>query len=178
MPANTRAFPNQLDRDIVKRFFDEYVDYGAEVDTLAKFVQQVGKGKGDHITKSFLSGLGSFNLTNQGGKVTYDQPVEGDKKSVYYDKWTLGFQMTEEMQDDSLDDNFDQMPTQLAKNAKYKKDSAWFDLLNSGFATHKTADDQYLFHATGHTTLKSNSTIVTRPATDVALGTSGLQAAF
>ena len=178
MPSNTKQFPNQTDRDIVKRFFDDFKDYPAEVTSIAKFQSEVGKGKGDHYTESVLSGLGSYNLTAEGQPVTYDQPVEGDKKTVYFQKWTLAFQITEEMLDDSLDDNFDRMPSKLAKNGNYKKDSAWFDLLNSGFATHTANDGQYIFHATAHTTLKSLSTQATRPATDAALSETSLQAAF
>ena len=178
MPANTRMFPNQLDRDIVRRFFDDYVENPAESTSLAKFQSEVGKGRGDHITESFLSPLGAFNLTTEGQPFTYDQPVEGDKKTVYYEKWTLGWAITEEMMDDSLDDNFDRMPSKLSKSANYKKDSAWFDLLNNGFATHKAADGQYLFHATGHTTLKGLNTQATRPGTDAALSETSLQAAF
>lgn len=179
MPTNSKAFPNQLDRDIVKRHFDEYVDHPAEYTMLAKIdSKMVGKGKGDHVTESFLSPLGSFNLTNEGQGVTYDSPVEGDKKTSYFQKWTLGFQITEEAIDDSLDNNFDVLPTKLAKSAKYKQDASWFDLLNRGFATHKTADGQYLFHATGHTTLKGLNTQATRPSSDASLSATSLQAAF
>jgi len=157
-------------------FWDQYVDYPADYSKIAKIVQFTGNGMGNHITKAELSPLGALQEINEGGAISFDNPVEGHKKTVYFTKYGLGFQITEEMLADDLHQNYRNMPQKLAKSARYKVEALFWDLFNSGFATHTSADGQYIFD-TDHTTLKTGTTISNDP-TAASLSETTLQAAF
>ena len=176
--VNTKIFPNHLDRDFQRIFFDAYREYPAEFTKIAKIESQVGKG-GDHITEGELSGLGSFVEIPQGHAVSFDEPVEGHKKTLHFDKFGLGCQVTEEMYEDDLTGNFARLPTKLAKSGRMKNDLDYFAQFNGAFATYYSWDDQYICD-TDHKTLKSAETICNdgSSGTGVSLSETGLQGAF
>lgn len=173
--ANTKAFPKQLDKDINKIFFDSYTQYEPEYTKIAKIEKAPA---GNHYTEAELSGLGAFRPIGEGEGISFDLPVEGHEKTVYYDKFGLGFQVTEEMRDDELFGKIKQMPEKLAKSGRYKFETAFFDLFNNGFATtYHTAWDAKAIFTTDHTTLKSGTTINNDP-TAASLSETSLQALF
>lgn len=172
--TNTTAFGYHLDRDVNDIFFDGYTNAPVEYDKVAKVVTAPA---GNHYTEAELSPLGDLREIPEGTGIQFDFPVEGHKKTIYYTKYGLGFQITEEMYKDDLQGNFKQMPSKLAKSAAIKQDVEFFDLFNNGFATHQSWDSNYIFH-TGHTTLKSGDTIANEPSTASSLSETSLQAAF
>ena len=172
--ANTNIFGNHLDKDINRIFFDEYNGLSTEYDKIFK-VEDAPPG--NHYTEAELTPLGSLRTINQGGGVTFDDPVEGHKKTVYYTKYGLGFQITQEMIKDDLTGNFKRMPMKLAKSARDKIEVEAFDLFNNGFsATYHTCWDAGAIF-TSHTTLKSGDTIDNDP-TASSLTETTLMAAF
>jgi phage major head subunit gpT-like protein len=172
--TNTQIFGNHLDKDVDDIFFDEYTNAPTEYDKVAK-IQSAPAG--NHYTESELSPLGELREIPEGTGVQFDLPEEGHKKTIYYTKYGLGFQITEEMMKDDLFGNFKRMPSKLAKSASIKPDLEFWDLFNNGFATHQSWDSNYIFH-TGHTTLKSGDTIGNEPSTASSLSDTTLQAAF
>lgn len=178
--SNTKVFGNHLDGDVNKMFFDGYKQYPGEHTKLAKFQYETGNGKGDHYREGALSPLGAVGVIPQGNPVTFDDPVEGNVKRSEYVKYGLGFQITEEMMEDDLHQNFRGMPAKLSKSMGFKKDSEYFYLFNQAFsATYKTDwTGNALCNASGRTTLKSGDGIENRPDTDAALSETSLQAAL
>jgi len=173
MITNTKIFGNNLDRDISKIFFDDYRDYPSEHDKVAKISPAPA---GNDYTESELSPLGDLKTVLEGQGVEFDIPAQGNKKTRYYTKYGLGFQITEEMYKDDLHQQFMKMPSKLAKSAAQKKETVFWDLFNRGFSTHLAWDGQYIFD-TDHVTLKSGDTI-SNDGTAAALSETSLQAAF
>lgn len=183
MISNTKLFGNHLDRDVNRIFFDEYTDYPSQFDRIAK-VQNAPPG--NHYTESELSPLGALREITEGDGVTFDYPIEGHKKTIYYSKFGLGFQITEEMMDDDLTSNFRNMPNKLAKSAAIKREVEFWDLFNSGFTDggeHTAWDGEPIFANSndaeeGHVTLKSGDIINNEPNTASSLSETSLQVAF
>jgi len=139
MIANTRIYGKHFDKDINDIFFDTLTPYPAEY---TQIVTPQTAPAGNHYTEAELSPLGELQEIPEGGAVTFDLPVEGHEKSIYYTKFGLGFQVTPEMIKDDLFGNFKKMPQKLAKSAGYKRDTEFFELFNTAFvATYHTAWD-------------------------------------
>lgn len=172
--TNTKVFGKHLDGDISKIFFDEYITAPSEFDKVAKVAQAPA---GNHMTEAELSPLGVLHEIPEGTGVTFDLPVEGHEKTVYYKKYGLGFQITEEMMKDDLFGNFKKMPEKLAKSAAYKRETVFWNLFNTGFTVETSWDGQYVFD-TDHTTMKGGNTIANKPTTASSLSETTLQAAF
>jgi len=174
MITNTKVFGNHLDKDIDKIFFDEYSVAPSEFDKIFKVENAPA---GDHYTGSELSPLGQLREVPEGDGIQFDLPVEGHKKTIYYDAYGLGFQITPQMYKDDLTGNFRQMPQKLAKSAAQKPNLVAFDIFNNAFDSETSWDGQYVFD-TDHVTLKSGETIANEPGTASALSETSLQAAF
>jgi phage major head subunit gpT-like protein len=172
--TNTKVFGYSLDRDMNDIFFDEYSLAPGEYDKIAKVANAPG---GNHYTESELTPLGSLREVPEGTGIVFDLPEQGHSKTVYFTKYGLGFQITQEMYKDDLFGNFKKMPRKLAKSASQKPEVEFFDLFNNGFGTHTAWDGQYLFD-TDHSTLKSGDTIANEPSTAGSLSETTLQAAF
>jgi phage major head subunit gpT-like protein len=174
--TNTKVFTKHLDGDINEIFWGEYNMYPTEYDKIAK-MQPINKG--GHYKEAELSGLGALREITEGNGVTFDTPVEGNEKEVTYTVFGLGFQITRQMMTDDLFGNMKNFgPVELAKSAALKRDTEFFDLFNSGFATHTAWDGQYVFDASGRTLLKEGSAQSNRPSVDASLSTTSLQAAL
>jgi len=174
MITNTKLFPYHLDRDVNKIYFDAYLSTPSEFDRVAKIETAPA---GNHYTEAELSPLGALRGIDEGGAVTFDFPVEGHKKTIYYNKYGLAFQITEEMAKDDLTSNFRGMPAKLGKSAALKREVEFWSLFNSGFDSETAWDGQYVFD-TDHTTLKSGDTIKNEPDSNGSLSETTLQAAF
>ena len=173
--ANTGAFGNHFDADINDIFFDEYVDYGTEYDQIVTPQQAPA---GNHYTESELTDLEPIAAIAEGAPVTFDSPIEGNKKTIYYSKFGRGFQITQEMVKDDLFRNFTQMPAKLAKSAAYKRETEFFDLFNTAFVTtNHTAWDALAICDNTRTTLKSGTAQDNDP-TGAALSETTMQSAF
>ena len=172
--ATTKGFSYLLDPEYRKIFYDEFTGLSEEFSKIAN-VSSVDKG--DRISEAALSGLGNARLINQGESVQFDSHEQGRAKTVYFDKYGLGFQVTEEMYEDDLTGLMKKMPQQLGASLAYARETVFFDLLNRGATAHRSADGQYLF-ATGHTLLKSASTWANMPSSASALSETSLEAAL
>jgi len=171
--ANTDVFGNHLDKDVDQIFFDDY----AMVEPLALQIAHVMPAPpGNHFIAAELSPFGPLKAIDEGDAVTFDVPVEGHKKTVYYSEYGLGFTITKHMYRDDLTGNWKRAPSKLSKSAKDNVESKFFDLFNNGFGTHTAWDEQYVFD-TDHSTLYSGETITNDP-TAASLTETTLRAMF
>jgi hypothetical protein len=173
--TNTKIFGKHLDGDVARIFFDGYTQLESEFDKIAKVFQAP---PGNHYREAELTNLGSLVDLPEGAGVQFDIPQEGHDKTLYYNQYGLGFQITRIMMKDDLQRNFEKMPAKLAKSAGYKRDTVFFDLLNSGFSGQTAWDSVAIFHTSSHTTLKSGTVISNCPSSGTSLSETSLQAAF
>lgn len=172
MPMIRNSFPQQMDKDIDKVYMDHYQNYPSDYEKIAK-IENFPKGR--YMTRSEISGLGAVEVISEGGRITFDTPVEGHRKQVEATKYGLGFQVTEEMVEDDYHGKVMQVPKTLAESAREKINVEFFSLFNDGNDVHTSWDGQFVF-SNGHTTLKSGDTI-DNLATN-ALSETTMQAAF
>ena len=176
----TANFPKHLDRDVNAIFFDEFIPYKGDYPNIA---QVRPAAPGNHYTEAELSGLGHLRSKAEGDQVIFDLPVEGHEKTIYYETFALGFQVTMEMGQDDLTGNIMKMPQKLAKSAAIKPDVTFFNnIFNNGFTGtgtyNKSWDAQNIFDQ-DHTELYTGLTnIANEPATAGSLCETTLQAGF
>lgn len=171
--ANTQSFANLIDPEFNKIFFDEYVDKPPEYTMDSKVIDAP---QGNRYSEGVLSGLGALVSMPEGGLITYDTPEEGKTKTITWNKFGLGFQMTKEMFEDDLHGHMREMPRKLAKSANFTVESEAADLLNSGFTTELANDGLSIFN-NAHTLLKSTATFDNN-AGAVSLSETSLEAAL
>lgn len=174
--ATSGTFTKHLDGDINDIFFNEYGKYETQYDKIAK-VQPAYPG--GHYTQAELSAMGPLQEKVEGSQIIFDTPVEGNEVTRYYTVFALGFQITMEMLQDDLFQNFKNMPAELGKSAAYKRESEFFDLFNNGFATHLAWDGNYIFMSDTRTHLKTGAAgNYNEPASGSALSLTSLETAL
>lgn len=172
VPMNRAGFPYQYDREIAKMFYGAYADLPTQWDKIAK-VETFPKGR--YLSYAELSPLGALNRMNEGEEIMFDTPAEGHKKTVQPVKFGLGFQVTEEAQEDDLQGQISKMPNSIARSAGFCIEQNFFNLFNNGFSTELAWDGLSVFN-NSHATLKSGTTIDNAGAAD--LSQTSLEAAF
>jgi len=154
IPATTKGFSYLLDPEYRKIFYDEYVTIPEEYTRVLNIGSQ---DKGDRISEAMISGLGSAREVQEGHSISFDSPEQGYPKTVYFTKYGLGFQITEEMQEDDLTSIMRKMPAELGKALAYCRETTGWDLYNRAATVHKCSDGQYIF-STAHPLLKAAGT--------------------
>lgn len=173
--ANRGKFSNELDKSIDKVFYDALGDGSVEKEYM--YIAKVETPEmGDSIVESEISGLGNLQLLAEAGRVEYDIPEEGNKKSRGYHKAGLGFVITEEMIEDGVHKTIMQAPKSLADSAIHFINQYFYNLFNNGFDSEVAWDGEYIFD-TDHETLKSGDTI-NNDLTAAALSETTLGAMF
>lgn len=174
--GTTVSLTKEYDPSIYKIFFnDTYKPAKREYTSIAK-VMPAPAGKS--YKESELSGLGAFVEKPEGKGITFLHPAEGNEVTRTYTTYAGGFQITEEANEDDYHGNWKKMPAELAKGAVHKQETVFWDLFNSGFATHTAWDGQYIFDASGRTVLLTSAAQNNRPSVDASLSETALQAAF
>lgn len=126
-----------------------------------------------------IAGFGAAPQISEGASVYYDDPIQGNKKSLTQLRYGLGFQVTEEMVDFDQYGRIKAYPGKLARSMQYAVETAAAGVFNNGFTATTgtlTADGQSLF-ATAHVLL-GGGTYANRPSTEIDLSVSGLEAAI
>lgn len=172
--ANTRQFANELDPEYNKIFFDEYTEREPEYTMSAKVLDAP---PGNRYSEGVLSGLGGLVSMGEGDLITYDTPVEGKTLTIYYEKFGLGFQLTEEMYKDDLHGHLRSMPRKLAKSARYTTEVQAARIFNNGFTT-ETANDGLSVFNDSHTLLYASGTTYDNDGDATSLSETSLDAAI
>src|SRR3990167_478498 len=139
----------------------------------------VRKANAGHVDLARFSGLGRFQVKEEGVPVSYDIPVQGDRRRVTHATYALGTAMTHEAVEDARFDVLDRQTEALARSALDHRERLFWDLLNDAFAgsTHTTLDALAICH-TAHTMLKpttAGQTLSNRLTPFVPLSTEGLE---
>lgn len=140
-------FPNHLDRDFDKSFFDEYNRAVGEYASLAKMETATSS----YIQEMDTIGLGAVRSMVEGQPVEFERISEGYTKQITFDLFGLGMQFTEVAWEDDQYGDLKKAPAELGKAFEYTKDLKWFDLFNSGFVTTtRTGNDSKALFADDH----------------------------
>jgi hypothetical protein len=174
---NTKTFSYLADPQYRKIFLNKYEKEQSWFDKLFK-IETVTKG--NWIAEAMLSPLGGSRLIMEGNPVEFDTAVQGYPVKKYFNKYGLGFQITEEMQDDDLTGLVKQLPAELGTSLAYARETTAVDLLNNGHtAALYTGMDGKAIFATNHGTLKAPSvTQANTTASGASLSETSLQAAL
>jgi hypothetical protein len=154
--------------------------YEKEPSWFDRFMNIETVSKGNWVAEAMLSPLGAARVIMEGNPVEFDVPTQGNPVKKYFNKYGLGFQVTEEMQDDDLQGLISKMPAELGVSLAYARETTAVDLLNNGMtAASYTCMDGLALFSTAHPTLRATG--LTQPNT-VAAGSSlsetSLQAAL
>lgn len=172
--AYSGMFPNSLDKAIDKEF-------GAGLEKAQDDYKMIGlkvsqAPEGNVYTESQITGLGDVRIIGEGQGVQFDIPVAGNKKSVGYSKFGLGFAVTEETIEDAVHKNVIKAAGTLGTSAMQKLNRDAFGLFNGAFDSVTGWDGSYLCVA-NHTPLKKTSVNISNVGA-ADLGATSLDAAF
>lgn len=174
--GTTKAFPKELDKSIDDIFFHDYVEAPTFFDKVARIIPSYS---GSSIKESELSGIGPLRERTESDRIQFATLIEGNEKERTPTEYALGFQISQQMwEDDDRWQNIRNASSELAKSAAYKRETAFWDLFNSGFTTHQAWDGNYLWVASGRTALNGGADTSNRPAVDAALSETTLNAAI
>ena len=164
--------PKQFDRKIIDMIYDRLSTQYSEYSGIAKEMEMP---KGREYRAAEVAGLRDLEVIPEGGRPTFDVPVEGNEKAVEVVKYGLGMVVTEEMVADDYHDKALQAAAMLGEAAVDWVNKLYFDLFNNGNDTHTSWDGQYIYSAS-HTVLKTGATFSNLDST--ALSETAFQAAF
>lgn len=175
MLTNRDAFPLQFEKDIDKHIKEGYALYSGEWDKIAK---KMDAPAGKEHTVAQYTGLGAVKEIGEGTGVEFDVPAEGHKHSIGYTSYGLGFQITQEMVEDTLNKEMvNKLSKSLGEQSRLRQDQDFFKMLALGDGTtYRAAWDQKALFANNHVTLKSGDTINNLGAS--SLTETSLEAAF
>lgn len=175
--VNTKNFSYLMDPTYRKIFFKQYGEFRSVMPQLFN-VETVSKG--NWVAEAMLSPLGAAGIVPEGNPIQFEYPVQGNAVKKYFTKYGLGFQLTEEQQDDDLSGHMAKMPAELGVSVAYSRELAMADLFNNGNSTtYYTCMTGYAPFYTAHPTLKyPGTTQANLAASSGALSYSTYQAAL
>lgn len=149
--------------------------------SLYDLVKNEGKAT---ITVYERAGIGDFQVKNEGGPITFSDPITGNSITFSPVRYGNGYQITQEMLDHDQYDEMRGMEMDLQIAGQEHLEVEGHRLLNGGFGTtnvngyRATGFDGLALFSTAHTRLDGGAVIRNRPSTDVDLGVTGLQNAL
>ena len=151
----------------------EYARYGEEHKEI--FEQETSERSFEEETK--LSGFSAAPVKSEGNAISYDNAQEVWTARYQHETVALGFSITEEAVEDNLYDSLSARYTKaLARAMSYTKQVKGASILNNAFTSTYTGGDGKTLCATDHP-LVSGGTNANKPATDVDLNETSLEAA-
>jgi len=175
--GTTKSFSYLMDPTYRKIFLNRYEKESSWFDKLFN-IETVTKG--NWVAEAMLTPLGASRLIMEGNPIEFDVPIQANPVKKYFNKYGLGFQATEEMQDDDLSGLMAKMPAELGTSLAYARETTAVDLLNNGMtAANYTAMDGKAIFAVNHLTAKAPAvTQANTTASGAALSETSLQAAL
>lgn len=126
------------------------------------------------------AGLGDFQVKNEGGPISFTDPISGVVIRYTHIRWSNGYQITQEMLDHDQYDEIRKLEIDLRIASDDFLEVEGHRLLNGGFATtdsngfRATGFDALALFSTAHTRLDAGATQANRPSTDADLGWTAL----
>ena len=121
------------------------------------------------------AGMGSFNSMEENEAVSYDNIVQGPKKTYTHTMYGLGFQIGYLSAKHDLDGIIKRHAPELGRSARMTIQTLAAAFWNGSFATYTTADGQYVVD-TDHTYIRGGGTFSNEASTNPELGHSALEA--
>ena len=121
------------------------------------------------------AGLGEFAPKNEGGPVTFTDPIAGTEKTLTPIRRSNGYKITQEMLDHDQFGEIRKLERELQIAAEDDLEIIGHLLLNNGFGTtdsggfSATGFDTLQLFSTAHTRIDAGTTQANRPTTDVSL---------
>jgi hypothetical protein len=134
-------------RDLDKLALDSYTRYQP---LYPKICNVWTEPKQHYIRKGNLATLGAAVEISQGGAVPFDTFKDGATKTVYFSKFGLGVQLTEEAEADDQNGVLSSVGTEIGKSMAYTAELKAWDLLNSGFLTTRLGLDSVALFSASH----------------------------
>ncbi|MBM4356177.1 MAG: hypothetical protein FJ109_20695, partial [Deltaproteobacteria bacterium] len=160
--VNTQNMQMSWARDLDKIAMDSYTRWSP---TYKEICEVSTESKQHYLKKALIATLGGAVEIPQGGAVPFDTFKEGPSKTVYFSKFGLGMQLTEEAIDDDQNSLLKNIAGEIGKAMAYTTELKAWDLLNSGFLTTRLGVDSVVFFSASHplygTTGVTKSNIVT-----------------
>lgn len=148
MPAIRSNFRDTLAPELANVYFDRY-NLEPEVAPMIYNVKTSGR---DHETDSAVSGFSLLIQTGELGPLDYEDPNQMFRTVYTHLKYTKGFKVSQELQEDDQHNVIRAMPAALGKATKRTQEFYAARVLNNGFDTSFTSygDAKPLF-STAHT---------------------------
>ena len=164
------------------RAIQEDADYQRRGVIGTQFYGETAKStKQDEIFRE-LAGLGDFQVKNEGGAVTYTDPIYGNSVTLVHVRRSNGYKITQEMVDHNQYKSALDLERSLQIAGNDDIEVAYHAVLNNAFST--TDDTSIGFEATGfdglalcstsHTRLDGGTAQANRPSSDVDLSWTAL----
>lgn len=171
---NVPGMKGQFDKQIDKMILEGYTKYPREYPKLAKtMTNQPGR----QYTEAQITGLGAVREMADGAGVEFDTIAEGNKHSIWYRQFGLGFQVTQQTLEDELHGMVMKAASNLGEQHAFRTDLDFMTMFAYGDTSSVvTSWDGKAPFADNHVTLKSGDTINNIGSNDLSETT--LQAAF
>lgn len=173
--------PELLEPWVKRIFFRTYTDRALQYDQIFNVVTS-GRAFEDTF---YIAGLGAYTVKPEGVPITYDSPVQGDRKRTVMLTFALAFRVTMEMMQDDQHGVISKMPADLGTSARYSMETLAFGLINDSFtgATYVGLPEgdgtRRALVSTGHVFLRDTvSTWSNALSPAVAVSVSGIEAAL
>jgi phage major head subunit gpT-like protein len=179
--ASRSIAPELLEPWVKKIFFKRFAERAQQYTELFN-VETSSRAFEDTFA---VAGLGTFTVKPEGVPVSYDDPVQGDRKRTIMLTFALAFRVTMEMMEDDQHGIIAKMPKDLAASGEYSMETLAAGLVNDSFAgsDYKGLPEgdgtRRALCSTGHVFLRdTGSTWSNALSPAVALSISGIEAAI
>lgn len=173
MTVATGNFPELLWPGIKKLFGDEYKDY---MPMYSKVFKQERSDKAFEKDQG-VTRLGLAGVKEQGGPITYVDPVQGYQKEYAHVEYALGTSITNVMYEDDQYRYINGAPRWLKRSMIQTKEIVHSNVLNNAFTTELVADGLSLINA-AHVNVATGTTQRNQPATAADLTQTSLEQAY
>lgn len=174
MTATRGAFSHLIAPGFRKIVFESYKEKPVEGNKLVN----MGTMNRAYIDDANLAGFGTLLEKPEGGRVIYQDPLDGRTKRYVATTYGLGFRITEEMMEDDLYGIVgNKLSRALGRSVRNNFEVVAHSILNSGFDTTVNGFESGVsLFSTAHTNI-GGGTQANRPGTDADLSLASLQAA-
>jgi hypothetical protein len=158
-------------------------DYPRRETIYTRLYDKTSNPKKATITIYERAGLGDFQVKNEGGPVSFTDPISGNSITFAPIRWANGYQVTKEMMDHEQYAEIKGLETDLQIAGDEHLEVEGHRLLNGGFGTTNVNSfraagfDGLALFSTAHTRLDGGATQANRPSSDADLGWTALAVA-
>lgn len=172
-PIRTESISSLLAPDL----FRVMVETGRQYPPQFVFLVNVIDMPWNPVLDQQWSGLGAMTTKPQGTAFPFDDPIEGNSKSYEAVPYGKAVEATFEAWDDEDYGYLRYLMTELKTRSNYRMEVDGHNALNEAFVTtNETGFDGASLVSTAHTTLDGRTSVANRPATDVGLSYTAVNA--